>query len=342
MDDNDGILSSFPAVKFAHSGYVSDSVMQVLAEESPDAVMVIDAQGRLIWVNRQVENLFGYGRTELVGQLVELLVPVEARRSHVGVRTAFMESPHTRRMGVGINLEARRSDGATFPVEVSLTPISTYGGDSVIATVRDISERQAAAAEQSALRRVATLAAEGESPEVVFTAVAAEVGRVLDIEFTSLGKFHPDGAVTIVGAWSGTGSQIIFPVGTQIPAGGTNIHSLLFRTHKPVRLDTIVDDVGPALAPALAAGIRASVGVPIKVEGELWGLVICSSTRGVPLPAGTELRLAGFTQLVATVIANAQARLQLRGFAEEQAALPTRGDASRPGSATGGSVCWGD
>ena len=177
------------------------------------------------------------------------------------------------------------------------------------------------AEEQAALRRVATLVARGTPPEEVFAAVTAEAGRVLGVGFTTMSRYHPDGAVTVVGAWSGTGIPVIFPAGTRLSAGGPNLHTQVFQTRQPARLDTIAGDLGPALAPALAAGIRTAVGVPISVEGRLWGVMNASSTAEEPLSADTEVRLAGFTELVATAIANAQARVELRGFAEEQVAL---------------------
>ena len=177
------------------------------------------------------------------------------------------------------------------------------------------------AAEQAALRRVATLVAGGVLPEEVFAAVTAEVGVVLGVDFTTMSRYHPDGAVTVVGAWSRTAAPVHFPVGTRLPAGGPNLHTQVFQTGQPARLDTIAGDLGPALAPALAAGIRTAVGVPISVEGRLWGLINASSTGEEPLPADTEAQLSGFTELVATAIANAQARVELRGYAEEQAAL---------------------
>ena len=177
------------------------------------------------------------------------------------------------------------------------------------------------AEEQAALRRVATLVARGEPPEAVFAAVSAEVGVVLGVDFTTMSRYHQDGAVTIVGAWSRTGAPAIFPVGTRLPFGGPNLHTQVFQTREPARLDTIAGDLGPSLAPALAAGIRTAVGVPISAEGRLWGLMNVSSTGEEPLPDDTEARLVGFTELVATAIANAQARLELRGYAEEQAAL---------------------
>ena len=177
------------------------------------------------------------------------------------------------------------------------------------------------AAEQAALRRVATLVARGAPPGEVFVAVTGEVGVVLGVDFTTMSRYHPDGGVTVVGAWSRTGAAVHFPVGTRLPAGGPNLHTQVFQTGQPARLDAIAGDLGPALAPARAAGIRTAVGVPVSVEGRLWGLMNVSSTRERPLPGDTEARLAGFTELVATAIANAQARVELRGHVEEQAAL---------------------
>ncbi len=190
-----------------------------------------------------------------------------------------------------------------------------------IANTQARDELRTMADEQAALRRVAILVAQGATSEVVFTAVAEEVGRVAGVDFISIGRYHPDGGETIVGAWSRSGAPPHFPIGTRLPADGRNLHTQVFRTLKPARLDVIVDNLGPALAPALAAGIRAAVGVPIEVEGQLWGVIISSSTREEPLPPETEIRMAGFTQLVATAVANAQARIELRRHADEQAAL---------------------
>src|SRR5271166_5969899 len=186
----------------ASTGDLSDAVMKTLAEESPDAIVVVDVEGRLAWVNRQVEQLFGYGRAELLGQTVELLLPDGAKKAHQAHRAAFMENPRTRQMGVGLDLKARRRSGATFSVEISLTPLSTQRGNLVIAIVRDISERQAIADEQAALRRVATLVARGVPPEEMFVAVTAEAGQVLDAAFTSLARYDSDGRVTLLATWT--------------------------------------------------------------------------------------------------------------------------------------------
>jgi len=295
--------------------------MQTLAEESPDATVVVNARGRLAWINRQAEQLFGYGRAELLGQAVEILLPDEARKIHLAHRAAFTERPRTRRMGVGLNLNARRRDGATFPVEISLTPLSAGSGAMVIATVRDISERQVIAGEQAALRRVATLVARGVPPEEMFAAVSAEAGMVLDADFTSLVRYDADGRVTLLAAWTRTSDPWPVPVGSRWDLGGGNLSTLVSRTGQPARLDGFGDDAGLWAADARRLGVHSAVAVPISVDGRPWGLISVFSTQEQPLPADSEARLAGFTQLVATAIANAQARVELRGFAEEQAAL---------------------
>jgi signal transduction histidine kinase len=177
------------------------------------------------------------------------------------------------------------------------------------------------AEEQAALRRVATLVARGAAPEELFAAVTAEAGRVLDSEHTSLIRYDTDGAGTVVGAWTSTGSPAPVAVGSRVPLGGRNLATLVFETGRPARIDNYADTSGIAADLAHAWGIRAAVGVPISVEGRLWGVMSAVSTSGQPRPADNEARLAGFTELVATAIANAQARMDLRVFAEEQAAL---------------------
>ncbi|MCW2760651.1 MAG: hypothetical protein JWR85_852 [Marmoricola sp.] len=177
------------------------------------------------------------------------------------------------------------------------------------------------AEEQAALRRVATLIARAAPPEEVFAAVSAEVAGVLSADLTTLSRYYPDGAGTVVGTWSKPGAALPIPAGLRLERGGRNLHTLVFQTGRPARIDDYADASGPVAEVARERGIRSSVGAPISVEGRLWGFMSAMSTREEQLPADTEARLAGFTELVGTAIANAQARVELRGFAEEQAAL---------------------
>jgi len=175
--------------------------------------------------------------------------------------------------------------------------------------------------EQAALRRVATLVARAAPPEELFAAVADEAGRVLGVDYTAMSRYDPVGTRTVVAAWARSGSPPVVPVGTREILAGRNVPTLVFQTGRPARIDRYGEDAGPAAAAAVAAGVRSAVGVPISVEGQLWGLMNVYSTHEEPLPADTEARLAGFTELVATAIANVQARMELRRVADEQAAL---------------------
>jgi signal transduction histidine kinase len=162
--------------------------------------------------------------------------------------------------------------------------------------------------EQAALRRVATLVARGVPPAEVFAAVAEEVGRLLGTDLAAMLRFELDETVTVVAGWSWEGGQL--PVGTRYPIEGT-LSALMLRTGRPARIDRYADAVGRVAALARQLGIRSSVGCPITVEGRLWGAATVSSKRPEPLPADTEARVAGFTELAATAIANTQARAEL-------------------------------
>jgi signal transduction histidine kinase/uncharacterized protein YoaH (UPF0181 family) len=175
------------------------------------------------------------------------------------------------------------------------------------------------AEEQAALRRVATLVARGLPPADVVAAVTEEVGRLLRVSHATMSHYEPDGTRVVTAAWSSGGRSQ--PVGDRASHGGRNVATLVFQTGLPARIDNYDEASGPAAAAAREAGMRAAVGVPISVDGRLWGVMFVGSTRREPLPADTEARLAGFTELIATAIANAHSRLELRGFADEQAAL---------------------
>jgi signal transduction histidine kinase len=177
------------------------------------------------------------------------------------------------------------------------------------------------AEEQAALRRVATQVAGGMPPEDVFASVAAEVGQLLDTDLTSLSRYDPDDTTTVVGSWTRTGAAPPNPVGMRSRVGGRNVTSLVRETLRPARLDNYKDASGPVGQFSRSVGVRSAVGVPITVEGGLWGVMLAAATTGEHLPADAETRLAGFTDLVGTAIANAQARMDLRGFGDEQAAL---------------------
>lgn len=115
-----------------------------LLESAPDAMVIVDAEGRITLVNRRTEELFGYRRKELLGQPVETLVPDRFQQRHREHRDGFLADPGVRPMGAGVQLNARRKDGSEFPVEISLGPLETDRGTLVSAAVRDITDRRRA------------------------------------------------------------------------------------------------------------------------------------------------------------------------------------------------------
>jgi signal transduction histidine kinase len=160
------------------------------------------------------------------------------------------------------------------------------------------------AEEQAALRRVATLAAHGTSPEELFTAVVDEVGRVFPDAHAALARYEPDATLTVVAISEGLADSV--PVGAPWPLGGSNVSTMVFETGCSARIDSYGGASGRLGVAMRELGISSVVGAPIVVEGRLWGVMILASTEQ-PLPANSESHLASFTELVATAIANAEA-----------------------------------
>ncbi|MFO1534411.1 MAG: PAS domain S-box protein [Thermoplasmatota archaeon] len=207
-----------------------------LLESAPDAMVIVDEAGRIVFVNGQVERLFGYGRDELLGGAVETLIPASARARHAGHRAAFAGSPGQRPMGEGLDLRGRRKDGTEFPVEVSLSPLHTAQGVLVSSAIRDVTERHQA---EAALRA---------SNEAL-----AEAQRI-----AHLGSWALDAAAGTV-----TGSAEMFRLlGMPAPPGPLPFAALQARID-PAHLAPAQE----ALRRAIAENSRLSLDVPVLRDG---------------------------------------------------------------------------
>jgi signal transduction histidine kinase len=171
-------------------------------------------------------------------------------------------------------------------------------------------ELRAIAAEQAALRRVATLVAQAVPASELFEAVTREVGLQCDADLARMERFEPDHTVTAVAAWSRSGEAQL-AVGAGFDLEGASIAARVHETGGPARVDTFADASGPIAQEAQALGIRSSVGCPIVVAGGTWGVIAASTRHETPFPADIEERMAQFTELIATAIANAQSRAEL-------------------------------
>lgn len=158
---------------------------RALLDAAPDAMLVINDQGRIVLANLQTEELFGYSGSELHDQKVEVLVPLRFRAKHPDHRAGyFSQNPHVRPMGAGLDLYGSRRDGTEFPVEISLSPIQTPDGTMVVSAIRDVTERRLAEHRirklngelEEALRRSDKLAAAGR----LISTIAHEINNPLE------------------------------------------------------------------------------------------------------------------------------------------------------------------
>jgi signal transduction histidine kinase len=166
------------------------------------------------------------------------------------------------------------------------------------------------AEEQAALRRVATLVARGAPAEEVFGAVTEEAGQLLQADQTTMSRFESDDTATIVAGWSKTGD--VLPIGERPRLGGENLITIVSQTRQAARIANTAHASGDAIEVIRPTGLRSGVGTPIIVQDRLWGVMIANSTNEQALALDTEARLASFTDLVATAIANAEHLEQLR------------------------------
>jgi sugar diacid utilization regulator len=166
------------------------------------------------------------------------------------------------------------------------------------------------AAQQAALRRLAMLVAQGVEPSAVFGAVAEEMRRCVNAFTAGLWRFESGGEFTMVGAAADPTALAKWPVGTQTPMEGNTIAAIVQRSGRPARIDSYDNVAGSIAARVREVGVRAAVGVPVIVDGRVWGLAAVGSVRPGGMPADTEARISSFAELVAMAL--------VAGYRDEQ------------------------
>jgi GAF domain-containing protein len=159
------------------------------------------------------------------------------------------------------------------------------------------------AEEQAALRRVATLVARAAPPAEVLTAITGEAARLLRADHATMARYGTDDTATVLATW-GSADVATFRAGSRHKLARQDVGTMILQTRRPARIDDPADLSVDSAQFHREVGIRGAVGVPVSVEGRLWGVMVVESGAG-PLPAGTEARPAGFTELAGTAIANA-------------------------------------
>jgi signal transduction histidine kinase len=189
----------------------------------------------------------------------------------------------------------------------------------------NLTRLQALLAEQAALRRVATMVAGCTPAPALFGRVCEELGELLAVKSTDMIRYEDERFATVVGSWTGNDTPS-FPVGERIPVEGESVTAKLYRSGRPERVDDY-DYVEGELAERLREfGIHSVVGAPIYVAGRLWGAIMASSELAHAFPAGTEVRISSFAELVTAALADVDAREQL---AASRARIVEAADAAR-------------
>jgi PAS domain S-box-containing protein len=311
----------------------SDARKSAILNAAFDCIVTMDADGRVVEVNRATEETFGYAASEMVGrELAELIIPPELREPHREGVERYVETGRGRMVGHPVELPAMRADGSEFPVEIAITQPRLDGPPLFTGYLRDVTERRrdeealrALAEQQAALRRVATTVASEAEAERVFAVVTEEVGRLLGAHTANMVCFQPDGAGLVVGAWS-TGDVRTVPLGTRVALDGATVAARILRSGRPERLDDYADVDGSTAELLRGLGFRAAVGAPVSLSGRLWGAVMVSTVEARPFPAGSEQRIADFGELVGLALANAEAR---EALAASRARIVEAADAER-------------
>jgi len=308
-------------------GRVAGADVALVARYADDAIEFVGGwsnDGDISFVGRKVQ----LGGNNVTSAVFETNAParVDYRPDDVSPATALAREWASSSAGAPISVEgrlwgvmivgSRHGDALPSGVEHELADFTELVATAV-ANAQTREDLRVIADEQAALRRVATLVAEGASPEEIFTAVVDEVARILGLERIEMARYEADGTATVIAA----SGDHPFPPGSRWALDGPSLLLLVQETGRAVRIDDYGDLPGTVAAVAREAGFRSAIGAPIIVGGRTWGAIIAISTEPEPIPDRWESRLAQFTDLVATAIANAQARDELREVADDQAAL---------------------
>jgi signal transduction histidine kinase len=226
----------------------------------------------------------------------------------LGVRSA-VASPvvvNGRRWGAIVAASAR-SESMPADAESRIAQFTELVA-TAISNVEARAEVERLAEEQAALRRVATMVAHGCPEEDIFAQVARELGLLLGVDIAGIRRYEPDGYATLVGTWGKRGEAL--PAYHRKKLEEDGISTSVYWTKRPVRSDDQPKEA-PIHTEVHRLGMRSAVASPIVVGGRLWGAIGVATMRAEPLPPDTELRIKQFTELVATAIANVQARSDL-------------------------------
>jgi PAS domain S-box-containing protein len=270
---------------------------------SLDLLCVAGLDGYFKRVNPAFEHTLGYAAAELLSRPSLEFVHPDDRQRTAEMIGALSEGGHIS------HFENRyiRADGAVRWLQWSTRVMPEKG--LMYAAARDVSENRMLTHEQAALRRVATLVAQGHDAGELFDAVAVEVGRLLSADATRLLRYQEDGTASVVGSYGASDAEI--GVGSHLRLDPGQIWGRVAQSRSPERTDRLGDGSDALAKSLLAVGIVVAVAVPIVVSGRPWGAIVAAWKHPHMAGGDTEIRMAQFTELVATAVANAESGAEL-------------------------------
>ncbi|HET6549192.1 MAG TPA: PAS domain S-box protein, partial [Solirubrobacter sp.] len=333
MDSLGAQISQFvERCRAQHAVRESEARKTAILNAAFDCIVTMDHAGRVVEINRAAERTFGYRAEQMIGrELAELIVPPGFREAHRAGLERYVRTGHSATGGHPVEVLGMRADGSEFPLELIVTRPDVPGPPLFCGYLRDMTEvreRERAlrrlAAEQAALRRVATAVASESDPRDAFAVVTEQVARLLGAESATLVRFD-DGNAIAVGAWNEEGVRGV-PLGTTMPLDGDTAAARIFRTGAPARVDSYEALEGTLARELRRVGFHSAVAAPVSLGGRLWGAMIVLSVDPIPFPEGAEQRIADFAELAGQALANATARGEL---AASRARIVQAGDAER-------------
>jgi PAS domain S-box-containing protein len=270
---------------------------------SLDLLCIAGFDGYFKRVNPAFERTLGYGSAELLSRPFLAFVHPDDRERTTKMIRALTEG----RQVADFENRHIRADGAVRWLQWKTRTVPERG--LMYAAARDVTENRMLTHEQAALRRVATLVAQGPDPGELFDAVAIEVGQLLNADATRLLRYQEHGTASVVGSYGASDAEI--GVGSHVSLDRGQLWGRVAQSRSPERTDRLREGSDALAKDLLAVGIAAAVAVPIVVSGCTWGVIVAAWRHPDMAGGDTEIRLAQFTELVATAVANAESGAEL-------------------------------
>jgi PAS domain S-box-containing protein len=304
-----------PRALMAHRA--EESLLRELFHAYPDALLLVDATGRIVRANPTAARLLGYGLDELTSLSVDALVPQAIRSRHAEFRQAYAQAPRSRPMGLQMELVAQRKDGSEVMVEIALSPLQDQGQPYVVAAIRDIAAYPRV---QQALRRarygehlaqLGRMAVDERDPQVVLRNGPAVAAQALQSDSAML--FLLDGSGQHFTLVSGVGLLEGEHVGMRLPSQADTLPGRVLQEGRPLVLPDPHGESGfPMPAHCVAAGMQAMLAVPLSDRGRIIGTVAVCSRQAQRFGADEQRFLESLSNLMATCLQRAQSEDALK------------------------------